>query len=61
MLRNIALVIAAFWLLGAASVEAAQYGTAEEAKAMLDRAITAIKENEDRTIAFPNGIREPPV
>jgi hypothetical protein len=54
MLRNIALVIAAFWLLGAASVEAAQYGTAEEAKAMLDRAITAIKDNEAKALDMFN-------
>ena len=48
MLRNLALVMVAFSLSAVASAEASQYGTADEAKTMLDRAIAAVKETRRR-------------
>jgi signal transduction histidine kinase len=43
-------------LFTVASVAAAQYGTAEEAKAMLDRAVAAVKEDKAKAIdMFNNG------
>lgn len=54
MLRNLALVMVAFSLSAVASAEASQYGTADEAKAMLDRAITAVKENEAKALDMFN-------
>jgi hypothetical protein len=36
--------------LAAASTQAAQYGTAEEAKAMLDRAVAAVKEDKAKAL-----------
>jgi len=48
MLRNVPLVsiYIGVLLLPIGSTQAAQYGTAEEAKAMLGRAIAAVKQNE---------------
>jgi len=49
MLRNLVFVVGCAAVLAfftAAPVPAAQYGTAEEAKAMLSRAIAAVKHNE---------------
>ena len=43
-------------LLTAASCAAAQYGTAEEAKAMLDRAVAAVKQDKTGPIGLPPGI-----
>ena len=47
MLRNLAFVVryAVILLLSTASVAAADFGTAEEAKAMLERAVAAVKED----------------
>ena len=43
-------------LLTAASCAATQYGTAEEAKAMLDRAVAAVKEDKAKALdMFNNG------
>jgi hypothetical protein len=38
----------------AASVRAAQYGTAEEAKAMLERAVAAVKEDKAKALDMFN-------
>jgi signal transduction histidine kinase len=58
MLRNLALVVgyaAALVLFTAgSSVPAAQYGTAEEAKAMLDRAVDAVKEDKTKALDMFN-------
>ena len=54
MLRNLALVMVAFSLSAVASAEASQYGTADEAKSMLDRAIAAVKENEAKALDMFN-------
>jgi hypothetical protein len=48
MLRNLAFVFGyalVLVLFTAASVPAAQFGTAEEAKAMLEKAVAAVKED----------------
>ena len=53
MLRSFAFVVgfAAFLVLSTtASVWAAEYGTAEEAKAMLERAIAAVKEDKAKAL-----------
>ena len=52
MFRNVAFVAVyvAVFLLTAASIQAAQSGTADEAKAMLDRAVAAVKA--DKTTAL---------
>ena len=59
MLRNIAFVVGlvVFPVLStAASVWAADFGTAEEAKAMLERAVTAVKEDKAKALdMFNNG------
>ena len=59
MLRNIAFVIGfvVFPVLStAASVWAADFGTAEEAKAMLERAVAAVKEDKAKALdMFNNG------
>jgi hypothetical protein len=49
MFRNAArvAVYVAVLLVTAASTQAAQYGTAEEAKSMLDRAVAVVKEDKD--------------
>jgi hypothetical protein len=56
MFRPISITLAAALLvLGiAASGRAAEYGTAEEAKAMLDRAVAAVKEDKARALAMFN-------
>ena len=57
MLRNLAFVIgyaAALVLFTAASVPAAQFGTAEEAKAMLERVIAAVKEDKAKALDMFN-------
>jgi signal transduction histidine kinase len=57
MLRNLAFAVgyaAALVLFTAGSVPAAQYGTAEEAKAMLDRAVGAVKEDETKALDMFN-------
>ena len=54
MLWNLALVMVAVSLSAVASTAASQYGTADEAKAMLDRAIAAVKENEARALDMFN-------
>ncbi|MGA8435874.1 MAG: hypothetical protein WB713_14015 [Methyloceanibacter sp.] len=59
MLRNIAFVVgfAVIPVLStAASVWAADFGTAEEAKAMLERAVAAVKEDKAKALdMFNNG------
>ena len=57
MLRNLAFVVgcaAVLVFFTAAPVPAAQYGTAEEAKAMLSRAIAAVKQNEANALEHFN-------
>jgi hypothetical protein len=57
MFRNLAFVVsyaALLVLLTAISVPAAQYGTAEEAKAMLDRAVSAVKEDKAKALEMFN-------
>jgi signal transduction histidine kinase len=60
MLRNLAFVVgyaaALVLFTTGSSVPAAQYGTAEEAKAMLDRAVDAVKEDKTNALdMFNNG------
>jgi hypothetical protein len=59
MLRNLAFVVSYAVILvlsTTASVTAAQYGTAEEAKAMLERAVAAVKEDKAKALdMFNNG------
>ena len=52
MFRNVAFVVVyiALLVLAAASTQAAQYGTAEEAKAMLDRAVAAVKQDKAKAL-----------
>jgi hypothetical protein len=57
MLRNLALVVgyaAVLALFTAAPVPAAQFGTAEEAKAMLERAVAAVKEDKAKALDMFN-------
>jgi hypothetical protein len=57
MFRNLAFVVgyaALLVLFTAISVPAAQYGTAEEAKAMLDRAVSAVKEDKAKALEMLN-------
>jgi hypothetical protein len=57
MFRNVAFVavyMAFLVLLTAASTQAAQYGTPEEAKAMLDRAVAAVKEDKTKALDMFN-------
>ena len=57
MLRNIVFVLAyalALILFSAASSLAAQYGTAEEAKAMLNKAVAAVKEDKTKALDMFN-------
>jgi hypothetical protein len=55
MLRNLGLVVAAVLVLfTVASVRAAQYGTAEEAQAMLDKAVAAVKEDKAKALDMFN-------
>jgi signal transduction histidine kinase len=56
MFRNVAIAavyIAAF-LLTAASTQAVQYGTAEEAEALVDRAVAAVKEDKANALDMFN-------
>jgi single cache domain-containing protein len=59
MLRNIAFVVGYTVILvlsTAASIAAADFGTAEEAKAMLERAVAAVKEDKAKALdMFNNG------
>jgi Single Cache domain 2 len=59
MFRNLAFVVgyaAPLVLFTAISVPAAQYGTAEEAKAMLERAVAAVQEDKAKALdMFNNG------
>ena len=59
MLRNFALVVgygAAVAFFTVAPVPAAQFGTAEEAKAMLERAVAVVKEDKAKALdMFNNG------
>ena len=59
MLRNLAFVLSYAVILvlsTAASVLAAQFGTAEEAKAMLEKAVAAVKEDKAKALdMFNNG------
>jgi hypothetical protein len=53
MLRNLAFVVGyavVLVLFTAASVPAAQFGTAEEAKAMIERAVAAVKEDKAKAL-----------
>jgi signal transduction histidine kinase len=52
MFRNVAFVVfyIALLVLAAASTQAAQYGTPEEAKAMLERAVAAVKEDKAKAL-----------
>jgi hypothetical protein len=53
MLRNLALVVgyaAILVLFTAASVGGADFGTPEEAKAMLERAVAAVKEDKAKAL-----------
>ena len=57
MSRHLAFVIAysaGLMLLTATSVPAAQFGTAEEAKAMLEKAVTAVKEDKAKAVDMFN-------
>ena len=57
MLRNLAFVLSYAVILvlsTAASVLAAQFGTAEEAKAMLERAVAAVKEDKAKALDMFN-------
>ena len=55
MLRNLGLVVASVLVLfTAASVPAADFGTAEEAKAMLERAVAAVKEDKAKALDMFN-------
>src|SRR5690242_21644222 len=55
MFRILAAVFV-FFAVAAASVAQPQYGTAEEAKAMLERAVAAVKENKAKALdMFNNG------
>jgi len=56
MLRNVAFiaVYVAFLLAPVPSTQAGQYGTAEEAKAMLDRAVAAVKEDKAKALDLFN-------
>ena len=57
MLRSLAFVAgyaAVLLLLTASSVPAAQFGTAEEAKAMLERAVAAVKEDKAKALDMFN-------
>ena len=57
MLRNLALVVGratVLVLLTVASVLAAQFGTEEEAKAMLEKAVAAVKENKAKALEMFN-------
>jgi signal transduction histidine kinase len=57
MLRHLALVVsyaAALVLFAATSAPAAHFGTAEEAKAMLERAVAAVKEDEAKALDMFN-------
>ena len=57
MLRDLAFVVAyaaVLVLLTASSVPAAQFGTAEEAKAMLERAVAAVKEDKAKALDMFN-------
>ncbi len=59
MLRNLGFVVSFALILvlsTTASVWAAEFGTAEEAKAMLERAVAAVKENKAKALEmFNNG------
>src|SRR4029453_739223 len=58
MLRNLALVVgyAVILVLSTASIVAADFGTAEEAKAILGRAVAAVKEDKVKALdMFNNG------
>ena len=57
MLRNPASVVryaAILSLLATTSVPAAQFGTEQEAKAMLDKAVAALKENKEKALEMFN-------
>ena len=57
MLRNLTFLVgyaAVLVLLTAGSVQAAQYGTGEEAKAMLERAVAAVKEDKAKALDMFN-------
>jgi signal transduction histidine kinase len=57
MSRHLAFVIAysaGLMLLTATSVPAAQFGTAEDAKAMLEKAVTAVKEDKAKALDMFN-------
>jgi Single Cache domain 2 len=57
MLRNLAFVVGYAVILvlsTAASVAAAEFGTVDEAKAMLDRAVAAVKEDETKALDMFN-------
>src|SRR3974390_1919240 len=57
MLRHLAFVVsnaAVLALFAATSVPAAQFGTAEEAKAMLERAVAAVKEDKAKALDLFN-------
>jgi len=55
MLRNLAFVVGCA-VITTASVWAADFGTAEEAKAMLERAVAAVKEDKAKALdMFNNG------
>jgi hypothetical protein len=60
MIRKLAFVVgyAVFQLLSTtASVWAAEFGTAEEAKAMLERAVAAVKEDKAKALDMFNKAR----
>ena len=57
MLRNLAFVVGYAVILvlsTAVSVAAADFGTAEEAKAMLEKAVAAVKENKAKALNMFN-------
>src|SRR5678810_1355737 len=57
MLRNLGLVVGyavVLVLFTAASVSAAEFGTAQEAKAMLEKAVVAVKEDKAKALDMFN-------
>ena len=53
-LARLVVYAAALALFAAASVEAAEFGTAEEAKAMLERAVAAVEEDKTKALDLFN-------
>jgi hypothetical protein len=61
MLRQLFLIntMALLFLIGTERLRAADFGTADEAKAMLDKAVAAVKENKTKALATFNSSNGP--